>query len=84
MDMALILRRSDAMVQFHPEGLMTTGSRKARRNVDIIVAEGAVPSQWIDEDCLKRAIALGIFQFQSDFQNIFSGRLDNFVVLDVV
>jgi len=57
MDMALILRRSDAMVQFHPEGLMTTGSRKARRNVDIIVAEGAVPSQWIDEDCLKKAIA---------------------------
>jgi hypothetical protein len=74
MDMALILRRSDAMVQFHPEGLMTTGSRKARRNVDIIVAEGAVPSQWIDEDCLKRAIArspLAFFNF-NQISKIFS------------
>jgi hypothetical protein len=76
MDMALILRRSDAMVQFHPEGLMTTGSRKARRNVDIIVAEGAVPSQWIDEDCLERAIAQSrsFFNFNQISKIFFQGE----------
>jgi len=54
---------------------LTTGSRKARRNVDIIVAEGAVPSQWIDEDCLKRAIAQSrsFFNFHQISKIFFQG-----------
>jgi len=35
MDMALILRRSDAMVQFHPEGLMTFFEFKMPQRISV-------------------------------------------------